>query len=156
MDFSGWTDEDPRVILAVVLGFVAVIVVYKLRRNKYKKLERIKAECIENKTVIHANCLGVKCSRDSDGELEEYGTYEYEFEGKMRKYSVSSKRGGVPYVQIHLYYGDGVREPFSDHDITAVARTALSLGILAGIATVLLTMHFTGYITIPFLERLHI
>lgn len=149
MDFSGWTNEDPRIILATGLGFVVAILVYRWNRNIHKKLERIKAECIENGTVIRAKCIKTFRTHEDDGDSRQHGIYEYELKGKTRKYRYSSTRG-VQYGQINLYYGKGVRKPFSDDDIPA--RFAPSVAILAGIVTVLLTLHFTGYITIPFLK----
>lgn len=146
VDLSGWTDEDPRVILATVLGiFVAVVLMVISHRREVKRKEQ-KQTAIQLGNVITAKRVKVwKSWKTTDSGREETyynGTYEYTVNGKTKRYSIGNKMS-VPLTDLYLYYVDSPKKVFSDYD----TRWGFSIAVLLGIATCILTLLLTGYIS---------
>lgn len=140
---NGWSGEDIRVILAV-FGGGAVTALYFVRTalRSRRRAER-REEAIKNKRVIKAQRVKYSVIRGAErGESDDYhGVYEYEVDGRKKKYSITAHYD-IPLV-LHLYYDKSPEQVFSDYD---KSRLGYSVGILLGIAAVILILFLTGYI----------
>lgn len=144
---NGWAQEDPRVILAVVVGILVTVCWIVRTHRKKKRREQEKKAAIEAGRVIKARRMKISEDIDeTDTGTREYtyrGVYEYEVDGQTKRHRVISKRT-LPYVFLYLYYTDTPKKVFSDYDNL---ETGYSTACLLGIGALLLTMYLTGYIT---------
>lgn len=141
---NGWANEDPRVILAIIIG-IAVVVIWSIKTHRtIAHRSKVKEDAIKNNQVIKAKIVKHWIERNSKKGKQNcyHGVYEYMINGETRKYSIHSDYG-IPMIELNLYYDESSNKFFSDYDHE---NLSYNVGILLGIAALLLTLFFTGYI----------
>ena len=142
---TAWTQEDPRVLLAVFAGLLAAVLWCVALRRKILRRQQQKEAAIRAGHVINAK--RVSFIRDVNEDESGYSRtvyrakYEYTAEGQTKHYSVH-KKNSLPPAFICLYYTDSPQKVFSAYDNL---RVWYPLFIPAGILVCLLTMYLTGY-----------
>lgn len=146
---NGWADEDPRLILAVIVGILVAVIYGIFTHRKIIRRKKQKQQAIELGHIIKAK--RVKIYKQSDttesGAIETHysGVYEYTVNGKTKRYRVHSD-SGLPLIELNLYYADTPAKVFSDYEHY---QLGYNIGILLGIAAGMLTMYVTGYFSSP-------
>ncbi|MGN0613225.1 MAG: hypothetical protein ACI4JB_04925 [Porcipelethomonas sp.] len=142
---NGWLKEDPRIVIASLLGILTVISLFIALRYHCKKIKKLKQTAIKNGTVITAVLKSKYHYHGRDRKQSYSGRYKYTVDGIEREYSIRIENP-VPDT-IELYPKNSrMTKFFSDYDRTSNADAAFN--ILAGIAVCVITLLATGYISI--------
>lgn len=147
---DSFTKTDPRIILALLIGFSITFFCIIISKRKEKAQEKRKRSAIEKGNIIKAKRVKIYQHRNtSDSDVTEityHGRYEYTIDGKTKYYAVHSENG-LPSIYLDLYYTNSPHKVFSDYD--RVGRVGFGVAVLLGIAACILTMYLTGYFANP-------
>lgn len=143
---EGWLDEDPRIIAAVLLGFLTFIFLNALLYKSEKRKKQIIQQAFENNTAIEGRLVKHRRYRDfKRKDHEYYGTYEYSVNGTVKKYRIHSINH-LPNT-IKLYFKNhSMTKVFSEYD--NIKGAAIAFNALAAIAVCIATLLVTGYLSI--------
>lgn len=113
--------NDPVMIGKWILVFAVVVIMYVII-IKFKitdifdpsvKLEKKVQKAIKDGHVIEGKLIDSWHNRDDDNNKTYHGTYEYEINGKKRKYRTIFLTNSKPPSIIHLFYNKSPRRLFA-------------------------------------------
>ena len=123
--------------LAIGVGFVIAVLGIILSFRENKRRENLRDEQVENNTYIRGKCINWERNShrgDRDKKDTYIGTYEYELNGKRKKYRIVTFDRRLPKESIKLIYDPKKKKVFTlweDFMNGALAKSVI-FGMVAG------------------------